>query len=84
MGTGYYIIFIMALIMLTYSITLISLYAKGDITFDPNHTDFMWLTAALECDERTTCRCRDVCGAHGPKRIFAAPDDLGEETAQTY
>lgn len=47
MNWGYYILFIMALIMLSYSITIMTLYNNDSITISTDYTDKVWFSVGL-------------------------------------
>lgn len=44
LGMGYYILLIISLIFITYSMTLISMYASDTIDFNPDKSNWMWLS----------------------------------------
>lgn len=47
MGTGYYILLIISLIFIAYTSTLIGLYASDTITFNPDTSNWIWLSLGV-------------------------------------
>ena len=47
MGIGYFILFIISLIFIAYTSTLIGLYATDTITFNPNTSNWVWLSLGV-------------------------------------
>jgi hypothetical protein len=47
LGMGYYILIIISLIFITYSITLVSMYASDTIDFNPDKSNWMWLSIGM-------------------------------------
>jgi hypothetical protein len=47
LGMGYYILLIISLIFITYSITLVSMYASDTIDFNPDKSNWIWLSIGM-------------------------------------